>query len=78
MVENGGLKEVEGLLSQNIDSTSPILKAVGVPELADYLKGHLSLDRAIALGQQSTRRYAKRQTTWFTRQVPEAEVICTL
>ncbi len=74
MVENGALKEVEDLLSKNIDPDSPILKAVGVPELADYLKGHLPLDQAIALGQQSTRRYAKRQTTWFTRQVPEAKV----
>jgi tRNA dimethylallyltransferase len=75
MVENGALKEVENLLAQNIKAESPILKAVGVPELADYLKGLVSLDQAIALGQQSTRRYAKRQTTWFTRQVPEAEVV---
>lgn len=75
MVENGALKEVEDLLSKNIDPDSPILKAVGVPELTEYLRGQLSLDQAISQGQQSTRRYAKRQTTWFTRQVPEAEVI---
>jgi tRNA dimethylallyltransferase len=75
MVENGALSEVENLLAQNIDSNSPILKAVGVPEITEYLKGFISLDQAIAQGQQSTRRYAKRQTTWFTRQVPEAELI---
>lgn len=75
MVENGALKEVENLISQNIDPDSPILKAVGVPELTGYLQGNSTLDSAITLGQQSTRRYAKRQTTWFTRQVPEAEVI---
>ena len=76
MVENGALKEVEGLLAQNIDPESPILKAVGVPEITMYLKGLISLDEAIVQGQQSTRRYAKRQTTWFTRQVPEAEMVC--
>lgn len=75
MIENGALLEVEDLLNKNINAQSPILKAVGVPELGDYLKGRISLDQAIALGQQSSRRYAKRQTTWFTRQVPEAEVI---
>lgn len=77
MVENGALKEVDDLLQRNIDPASPILKAVGVPELTDYLKGRLSLDQAIVQGQQSTRRYAKRQTTWFTRQVPEAQVFCS-
>jgi tRNA dimethylallyltransferase len=75
MVENGALKEVEDLLQSNIDPASPVLKAVGVPELTGYLKGNFSLDQAIAQAQQSTRRYAKRQTTWFTRQVPEADVL---
>ena len=75
MVQNGALREVENLLAQNINAESPILKAVGVPELIAYLKGAISLDQAIALGQQSTRRYAKRQTTWFTRQVPEGQVV---
>jgi tRNA dimethylallyltransferase len=75
MLENGALKEVEDLLQSNIDPASPVLKAVGVPELARYLKGELSLHQAIAQAQQSTRRYAKRQTTWFTRQVPEATIL---
>ncbi|MBX9805658.1 MAG: tRNA (adenosine(37)-N6)-dimethylallyltransferase MiaA [Alphaproteobacteria bacterium] len=75
MVENGAVSEVEDLLQRNIDSNSPILKAVGVPELANHLRGNISLDQAINLGQQATRRYAKRQTTWFTRQVPGAEVV---
>jgi len=74
MLENGALKEVEDLLAQNIDPDSPILKAVGVPELTEYLQGRCTLDQAISQGRQSTRRYAKRQTTWFTRQVPEAEM----
>jgi len=76
MVENGALNEVEELLRQDIDPASPVWKAVGVPELAGYLKGRLSLEEAIARGQQSTRRYAKRQVTWFRHQVPEARVVC--
>jgi tRNA dimethylallyltransferase len=78
MVENGALQEVENLLRQNIDSASPVLKAVGVPELTDYLQGRTTLDEALSLGQQSTRRYAKRQITWFTRQVPEGTVVSIL
>jgi tRNA dimethylallyltransferase len=75
MVENGAGTEVEHLLKQNITPDSPILKAVGVPELTAYLQGQLTLEEAVLQGQQSTRRYAKRQTTWFTRQVPKAQVI---
>lgn len=75
MVENGALGEVENLINRNINPQSPILKAVGVPELRKYIGGDLTLQQAIEQGQQSSRRYAKRQTTWFTRQVPEALVI---
>jgi tRNA dimethylallyltransferase len=75
MIEHGAVKEVEDLLAQQIDPDSPILKAVGVPEITRYLQGQITLDEAIALGQQVTRRYAKRQITWFTNQVPEFEVI---
>jgi tRNA dimethylallyltransferase len=74
MVNNGALEEVQELLHKNIDPASPVIKAVGVPELTDYLKGRLSLDEAIEQGQRSTRRYAKRQITWFTRQAPDAKV----
>lgn len=77
MIENGAIAEVESLRAQNIDPESPILKAVGVPELISYLEGCVSLEEAIQLSQQSTRRYAKRQITWFTHQIPEAEIICT-
>lgn len=75
MVENGAIQEVEALRSQDITSDSPILKAVGVPELLGYLDGQQTLDQAIILGQQSTRQYAKRQITWFSRQVPNKKDI---
>jgi tRNA dimethylallyltransferase len=44
------------------------MKAVGLPELLSYLRGDLPLDTAIAAAQRATRRYAKRQMTWFRHQ----------
>jgi tRNA dimethylallyltransferase len=46
------------------------MRAIGVRELSAYLLGERSLDEAIAAGQQATRRYAKRQYTWFAHQPP--------
>ena len=45
------------------------MKAVGLPELLRHLRGEISLDEAIALAQRATRRYAKRQMTWFRHQM---------
>ena len=47
------------------DTNLPAMKAVGVPELLRYLGGEISLAEAIGLAQHATRRYAKRQMTWF-------------
>ena len=47
----------------------PAMKALGVPHLLSHLKGDLTLDDARRLGQQATRRYVKRQVTWFKRQI---------
>jgi len=60
MMEAGALGEVRAL-----GATAPALKATGVPELRAHLAGALSLDAAIAAAQQGSRRYAKRQLTWF-------------
>ena len=48
----------------------PVMRAIGVRELSRYLLGESSLDEAVAAGQQATRRYAKRQYTWFAHQPP--------
>ena len=65
MVEKGALKEVEELLKQNLPSTLPAMRALGVQELKQYLEEKLTLPEAIALAKLHTRQYAKRQTTWF-------------
>ncbi len=70
MVAEGGLVEVEALLARNLDPDLPVMRAIGVPELAAHLRGESTLEQAIAAGQQSTRRYAKRQYTWFGHQPP--------
>lgn len=73
MVAQGAVQEVEQLLKMDLPSSCPILKAVGVPEISRFLHTEISLEEAIALAQQSSRRYAKRQLTWFRNQMIEAE-----
>lgn len=71
MLENGAIEEVERLLARQLDPDLPVMRAIGVPEIAAYLAGEISLPQMIATGQQATRNYAKRQFTWFRRQPPE-------
>ena len=68
MVAEGALGEVRGLLERGLDPALPVMKALGVPEFSAHLRGETGLDAALAAARQSTRRYAKRQTTWFRNQ----------
>jgi tRNA dimethylallyltransferase len=70
MVKQGAIEEVKALLERKLDPDLPVMRGIGVRELADYLAVEASLDEAIAAGQQATRRYAKRQYTWFAHQPP--------
>lgn len=71
MMEEGALDEVKRLGERRLDPMLPAMRAHGVPGLLAYLRGELSLDEAIAKGQSDTRRYAKRQFTWFRHQLPD-------
>lgn len=71
MIEAGALEEVRALIARDLDPALPAMKAVGVRELARHLSGELGLEQAIGLAQQETRRYAKRQLTWFRNQTPD-------
>ena len=75
MVEGGALAEVEALLGLGLEADVPLMKAVGVRELARHLEGKITLEEAVAAGQRSTRRYAKRQMTWFRNQMADAHMI---
>jgi tRNA dimethylallyltransferase len=70
MIDHGAVAEVEALLARKLNPNLPVMRAIGVRELSAYLLGETSLDEAIAAGQQATRRYAKRQYTWFAHQPP--------
>ena len=71
MVEAGALEEVRALLGRGLGPALPAMKAVGVRELGAHLGGRMGLNEAIALAQQQTRRYAKRQLTWFRNQTAD-------
>ena len=70
MVDQGAMAEVMALVARNLDPNLPAMRAIGVSELASCKRGDLTLDQAIFAGQQATRRYAKRQYTWFSHQPP--------
>jgi len=70
MVGHGAVTEVETLLTLKLNPGLPVMRAIGVRELSGYLLGEATLDEAVAAGQQATRRYAKRQYTWFAHQPP--------
>lgn len=65
MIKYGALDEVRYLLSLHLDKNIPAMKMLGVPELALYLSGSLSLSESVDLAKIHTRQYAKRQRTWF-------------
>jgi tRNA dimethylallyltransferase len=70
MIDQGAVAEVEALLARKLNPNLPVMRAIGVRELSAYLLGQASLDEAVVAGQQATRRYAKRQYTWFAHQPP--------
>lgn len=71
MLDAGAVAEVEALLARGLDPDLPVMRAIGVPEIAAFLAGTIEREAMIGAGQQSTRNYAKRQFTWFRRQPPE-------
>ena len=72
MIQAGWLDEVRWLATKAAPETHPSMRAVGYRQLLDHLDGKLSLEKAINDGITATRRYAKRQVTWFAHQTPDA------
>lgn len=70
MIEAGAIEEVKALLARDLGPDLPITRAIGIRGIVAYLRGDCTLEQAIAAGQQATRRYAKRQYTWFSHQPP--------
>lgn len=70
MLETGAKEEVTTLLERQLPPQLPVMRAIGVREIADLLHGRVSPEDALLAGCASTRRYAKRQFTWFRHQIP--------
>ena len=77
MLENGAVEEVETLLGRKLDPALPVMRAIGVSDIASLLRGERSREEVCARGKQATRNYAKRQYTWFRRQPPQEWPRCT-
>lgn len=71
MLASGALDEVVALAQRRLDAALPAMKAHGVPWLIRHLEGEISRDEAAEGGKRDTRRYTKRQATWFRNQLPE-------
>lgn len=70
MIAEGAAAEVEALLARGLSDTLPVMRAIGVPPIADWLAGRIDAAEMAARAKTDTRRYAKRQYTWFAHQPP--------
>lgn len=73
---SGAIEEVRVLHSEFKDLKTSAMKALGVQEIIAYLQGKISKAEALEAAQIKTRRYAKRQITWFKNQIKEKKVVC--
>jgi tRNA dimethylallyltransferase len=65
MLDEGAIQEVEALLAQTLDPSLPLMKAIGVPEISEFLAGRSTREEMVERAVIATRQYAKRQRTWF-------------
>ncbi len=71
MISAGAVEETRALLGLGLAPNQPALKALGVGAIAAHLRGEIDLAAAISRAQAQTRRYVKRQMTWFRHQSPD-------
>jgi len=72
MIAAGAVAEVARLRERRLDPNLPVMRAIGVSQLIQYLDGDIALEEAIVSIKQATRNYAKRQRTWLRHQLPKA------
>ena len=72
MLQQGAEDEVRALLSLSLSPEVPVMKAIGVSQIAALFRGELSRGEVIERGSAATRQYAKRQMTWFRNQMDES------
>jgi tRNA dimethylallyltransferase len=70
MLTEGGKDEVAALIARNLDPTLPVMRAIGVREIAGMLADPARAPILTEQAKTATRQYAKRQYTWFRNQPP--------
>jgi len=75
MLRGGGLEEAKSVFGKAFDENLPVMKAIGLRQLRNYFNDLGGLDEAIESAKRESRRFAKRQMTWFRNQPPKGEVL---
>lgn len=75
MMEAGAWEEARAVSDMHLDGTLPATRALGLRHLLQHLAGEMPLDEAVTLAKRDTRRYAKRQMTWFRNQMADWEIM---
>lgn len=72
MLEEGAVEEVKRVLALELSPDLPVMKAIGVPQIAAMLAGTMTREQVVETASAATRQYAKRQMTWFRNQMDES------
>jgi len=72
MLDQGAVEEVEALLRLDLSPAMPVMRAIGVSQIAAMLKGEMTRSEVIEKASTATRQYAKRQMTWFRNQMDDS------
>jgi len=75
MLAAGGLEEAKAVFVKGFDESLPIMKAIGLRQLKNHIAGEQSLKDAIEEAKRESRRFAKRQMTWFRNQPPKGRIL---
>lgn len=70
MLDQGAVQEVGALVARNLDPALPVMRAIGVREIAAWQREEIDHSQMLTIAATATRQYAKRQYTWFSRQPP--------
>ena len=73
MIDKGILEEVENFLEEKSVDFHPLHKAIGLNPISQFLQKRLTKEDCISMFMQDTRRYAKRQLTWFNNRAKSAK-----
>ena len=75
MLRSGGLKEAKSVFEKRFDASLPIMKAIGLRQLSQYFEAEVTLDESVEAAKRESRRFAKRQMTWFRNQPPKGKYL---